>query len=143
MANEHLLGLGKLVDTFANDVAYAEKVEFSDGEEGLLARIAIVGFCYHASPEDWGPGQFAYVADSMANGYSQDDLELTVLPCPPERLRLFAALGLGYLLGLRQSEMIDEKDFVVGENLLFGYMVQHAKKLRDCVLKNSIANEDL
>lgn len=119
--------LERLVETFSRDIELARDLESSNPEDDLTIKAAVVGFSYNSPTQDWAKGHYDFVKARLDRNYP--DRELAEYGNNAENLRLFFALGLGYLLGLYEQDKISDDEFKMGEQQLSGLIMLHLPRL--------------
>jgi hypothetical protein len=119
--------LERLIETFENDAEVAKGLETPNVEDDFPTKMAIVGFSYNSTMEEWDLGHFEFLQSIRAREYS--DLDLTEFGENGRNVELFFSLGIGYLLGLYQVHLIDDVAFRVAEVKLSGLIMLHLGEL--------------
>lgn len=119
--------LPPLVRTFWRDLKFAKELESPNAEDSLEIRAAIVGWSYHSPTQDWTRTEFDYVSQRLDIEYPHESL--AAYGENAVNLRLFFALGLGYLLGLYDVGKISELELERGEAVLPGVIMLHLPEL--------------
>jgi hypothetical protein len=105
----------KLLNNLARDLELAHRLSSPNTEDTDEIKVAIVGFSYHSTTEQWSTSEFQFVARILE---STEDFS--------PRERLFYALGLGYLLGLLQSGKLSRDSFDTAIAQLPGFIFLNA-----------------
>ena len=116
-----------LVTCFYRDVEIAKELESGNIEDDLAIKLAIVGFSYNSPIQEWGERHYEYVKARLDKDYH--DKELAEYGANSQNVKLFFALGLGYLLGLYQQDQIGDREFGLGETHIPGIIMLHLSKL--------------
>lgn len=119
--------LEQLVATFPRDVQLAMQVNSPNCEDDLSVKMAIIGFSYNSRTEDWDLGHFEFTRDHLARHFAST--ELCEYGPNADNVRLFFALGIGYLLGLYHQRKIHDEDFRLAELRLPGLIMLHLGQL--------------
>lgn len=119
--------LENLVNTYDRDIALARNLKSPNSEDNLAIKAAMVGFSYNSSTEEWDLGHFEFVRDRLDKHFAAS--ESVEYGRHGARVRLFAALCLGYLLGLYNKQEINDEEFRVEEVRLPGLIMMHLGKL--------------
>jgi hypothetical protein len=119
--------LERLIETFESDAEVAKGLETPNVEDDFATKMAIVGFSYNSSTEEWDIGHLEFLQSIRAREYS--DLELTEFGENGRNVELFFSLGIGYLLGLYQENLIDDVAFRVAKIQLSGLIMLHLGEL--------------
>ncbi len=120
--------LERLVGTFQRDIELAKALESCNVEDDLAMKTAIVGFSYNSPTQDWVKEHYDFVKSRLQRDYH--DEELAEYGDCAESIKLFFALGLGYLLGLYQQDRIKDDEFKITEQQLPGLIMLHLPKLK-------------
>jgi hypothetical protein len=116
-----------LVSTFGRDLELARQLESPNSEDDLTVRAAIVGFSYNAPTTDWDISHHDFLRKHLDGHFSL--VELQEWTAEPIKLQWFAAIGLGFLLGLYQSDAIDAEKFEACERQIAGLIALHVGEL--------------
>jgi len=119
--------LEQLVGTFQRDIRLAKDLESTNPEDDLAIKVAVVGFSYNSPTQDWAKGHYDFVNARLERDYHGK--ELAEYGDNAENVKLFFALGLGYLLGLYEQDKIGDDDFRIAEQQLPGLIMLHLPKL--------------
>jgi hypothetical protein len=117
-----------LLKGFARYRTEAEALESPNAEDDDLMRMAIIGFSINSKTETWSRPHLDFVRRHLEDDFSDGQLEF-LHGDEAHSYALFAALCLGYLLGLFQAGQLSEADFSVGEAQLPGFMAGSAGSL--------------
>lgn len=119
--------LTKLVGVFERDIESAKALTSPNVEDDLAIKAAIVGFSYSAPTSDWARIHHDYVKTRLDSDYSSDELEY--YGDNGENVKLFFALSIGFVLGLRQQNNITDEEFRIGEQQIPGIIMLHLPTL--------------
>jgi hypothetical protein len=119
--------LESLVGSFYRDIQIAKGVVSPNPEDDLAIKAAITGFSYNCPVEDWGKGHFDFVKTRIDRDYTPEFL--ADYGDNFENVKLFFALGIGFLLGLYQKDAISDEDFRIAELQIPGIIMQHLGSL--------------
>jgi hypothetical protein len=122
--------LDSLVPTFKRDVDFAGQLQSPNSEDDLAMRVAIVGFSYHASTEQWGIDHYNFVKRRIDPEFALENLS-DYEPMSAS-IRLFAAFCFGYVLGLYEADKVTDHEVHVLDAQIPGLIA-----LRSDVLMNS------
>jgi hypothetical protein len=99
-----------------------EKVDLLESpnlEDDRMVKFAIVGYSYHQPVDSWGRDEFEFVAHRRREVAEYDP-----------RWIEFVCLASGYLLGLANSESINDTEFAIFEAQLPGFMWLHSERFQ-------------
>jgi hypothetical protein len=119
--------LDSLVPTLQRDVALARQLQSPNSEDELAIRVAIVGFSYHASIEQWSVDHYKFLKGRIDPEFALENLA-DYQPIS-QNIRLFAALCFGYLLGLYQTYKVTGQELQVLEAQIPGLIALRSNKL--------------
>ena len=117
----------QLIGTFHRDIELARRLESPNPEDDLAVKASIVGFSYNAPTQEWCQSHYDFVSVRLEQDY--DDEKLAWFEDSAVNVRLFFALGIGYLLGLFHASKIDDAEFRLAEVQLPGVIMLHLPKL--------------
>jgi len=109
----------------------AEAYASPNPEDDLPVRLAIVGFSFNAPTDSWAYEHFCFVA-----AYRDRELNAEALAWHEDVADLclqFSCLAIGYVLGLRQAEKINDTDLLLAESLLPSFLIQHSGSLQSLI----------
>jgi hypothetical protein len=121
--------LKQLVESFHRDVALAKELESCTPQDDLAIKLAIVGFSYNSSTQDWDKSHFDFVKSRLECDYP--DEELTEYGENGRNVKLFFALGIGLLLGMYQQGKVDDEEFDIAAFQIPGLIMFYLPRLTD------------
>jgi hypothetical protein len=107
----------RLCDDLPQVRELAAAIESPNLEDDRLIKIAITGYSYHQAAEAWGRDELEFVSRRRREVEGEDPLWVE-----------FVCLASGYLLGLYQTEKLDEAECALFEAQLPGFMWQHSER---------------
>lgn len=119
--------LSRLVDTFQRDLELARALTSVNPEDDLAMKASIVGFSYNSPTHEWCQEHFDFVKARLDRDYH--DRELANYGGNAESVKHFFALGIGYLLGLYQKQLLSDAEFKEAEQQLPGLIMLNASRL--------------
>lgn len=119
--------LEALVSTFQRDLTLADSIYSPNVEDDRLVKLAIVGFSYRNDTSQWGYEEYQSAVSWINSEYP--DSELFEFGNGGERVRWFASLANGFLLGLRKSGAIDDEELKRLQSLIHGIVMLHASQI--------------
>jgi hypothetical protein len=120
-------GLANLLRSFSADVELANQLASPNRTDDLPIKVAIIGFSHNSPIEQWAQNHFSFVKARIEGDYSSANL-IQYQP-HAENVRLFAALCIGYLLGLYQAEKINDGELARSEAIIPGLIALRNKEI--------------
>jgi hypothetical protein len=117
-----------LVASFRRDVEMVRDVRSPNPNDDDLIKAAIVGFSYNAPTTSWGSNHFAFVRRRLDGDYSEQAVSLYAEQ--RHAVRLFAAICLGYMLGLYEMGRFTDAECQTVELQLPGIIALHCDKIK-------------
>ena len=121
--------LKQLANCFYRDVELAKQLESSNPEDDLAIKTSIIGFSYNSPTQDWDKGHYDFVKSRLDRDYRYE--ELAEYGENGENVKLFFALGVGYLLGLYQQGKLNDAEFKQAEQQIPGLIMYYLPQLTD------------
>jgi len=118
--------LMQLANSFFRDVELARQLESSNPEDDLVMKTSIVGFSYNSPTQEWDKGHYEFVKARLERDYH--DKELAEYG---GNVKLFFALGVGYLLGLYHQGKINDSEFKQAEQQIPGLIMYFLPQLTE------------
>jgi hypothetical protein len=117
----------QLVDDFHRDMDLAKSLESCNPQDDLVIKMAIVGFSYNSSTQDWAKDHYNMVTSRLGRDYH--DTEIAEYGENGLNVKLFFALAFGFLLGQYQEQVISEDEFRLEDMQIPGIIMRHLHKI--------------
>ena len=112
----------RLLNCYTDCCKAAENIASPNHEDNRFIKMAIVGFSFHQTTENWAPGHYTIAKRYLDESEDLEDAENT---------KRFNMLALGALLGLYSSGKIDDRVYRVGYILIPGFVMSKGNAINE------------
>jgi len=117
---------GRLLSRFDELRALASSISSPNPEDDDLIKLAIVGFSFSRPTESWSRPHLEYVRRLLAGDYSVDSVAWW--ESAADRVRQFAALAFGYLLGQSEAAQLSGDQIKMALAVLPGFIAANSRQ---------------